>query len=190
MSLLSDLEEIKRAEKRKTKGLIKIKRNFYSEIMEEIENLKKREKELYENRNFKEALKLEGDITKIEKSFEELINLRIKKIFLSTIWEKKEMKDLTPEEIILYNDLKNAIDLFIGRIYGHEEPILKKEKNKEEKKTEEEKEEVILVRVIAPHAMFALPNRDVSLRKEDVLHLPKKIYNILSKKGIVEEIKL
>ncbi len=185
MSLLSELEKIKRAEKRKTNGLNKVKRNFYKEVIEEVGVLKKREKELLEKGDYKEALKLEEDIIKIERAFEELVNLRIKKIFLTTIWERKEIKDMTPEEIILYNDLKNAVDLFIGRIHGQEEVPL--EEKKEEKK---EEEEFVLVRVIAPHAMFALPNKDVTLRKEDVLHLPKRVYKILSKKGIVEEIKI
>ena len=186
VSLLSEIEEKKRRERNKMDELVEIKKNYLKNVIEKIEDMKVKRRELIKNNKTEEALKLQENITKIEKSLEEWINWRIRKIFLTAIWDKRKIKNLTPDESILYDDIMNAISLFMDRIHGREEVIEPKKIAVEEKKEEKS----ILVRVVSPHAMFALPDRNISLKKEDVLYLPEKIFKILSKKGIVEELKI
>lgn len=50
-------------------------------------------------------------------------------------------------------------------------------------------EEFVLVRVLKS-TKIALPDKDLTLRKEDVLHLPRKIARILVRAGRVEYINI
>ena len=139
------------------------------------------------------------NIKKIQNSLENIVSLRVRKILLFSIWkEEREVKNLTPEEKILYLEVKNAVERHKSRVLGLEEMEEEKipEEVGEEKREahekvkeiqEERKEEYVLVRVKMPFRI-ALPEGNLELRKEDVLHLPVKIFKILRKKDIVEEI--
>ncbi len=193
MGLLNELEEIKRKEKERKKELQKLKRNFYEDVIKKIDSLRVEARIYVEKMDIERAGKIMDEIKKIEKSLDEIIALRVRKILLFTIWkDERDVKNLTKEEELLYREVKEAIERHKNMIYGREE-IQQVERNIE-KKVEEEKEEKIeeyvLARVKAPSLKIALPDRNLILRKEDVLHLPKKIYEILLKSDYVEEIKL
>ncbi len=193
MGLLNELEEIKRKEKERKKELQKLKRNFYEDVIKKIDSLRVEARIYVEKMDIERAGRIMDEIKKIEKSLDEIIALRVRKILLFTIWkDERDVKNLTKEEELLYREVKEAIERHKNMIYGREE-IQQVERNIE-KKVEEEKEEKIeeyvLARVKAPSLKIALPNRNLILRKEDVLHLPKKIYEILLKSDYVEEIKL
>ncbi len=193
MGLLNELEEIKRREKERKKELQKLKRNFYEDVIKKIDSFRVEARIYVEKMDIERAGRIMDEIKKIEKSLDEIIALRVRKILLFTIWkDERDVKNLTKEEELLYREVKEAIERHKNMIYGREEiqQVERKiDKNVEEEK-EEKIEEYVLARVKAPSLKIALPDRNLILRKEDVLHLPKKIYEILLKSDYVEEIKL
>ncbi len=193
MGLLNELEEIKRKEKERKKELQKLKRNFYEDVIKKIDSLRVEARIYVEKMDIEKAGRIMDEIKKIEKSLDEIIALRVRKILLFTIWkDERDVKNLTKEEELLYREVKEAIERHKNMIYGREE-IQQVERNIEKKVEggkEEKIEEYVLARVKAPSLKIALPDRNLILRKEDVLHLPKKIYEILLKSDYVEEIKL
>jgi len=189
VGLLNELEEIKRNEKEKKKELQKLKRNFYAEIIKKTEDMRMEARIYMEKMDIDKAGKIMDEIKKIEKSLEELIHLRMRKILLFTVWKsERDVKNLTKEEEIFYHEVKEAIERLKTNIYRRGEGSTLEKKLVEEKKKEEIKEEYVLVRVKIPYMKIALPEKDLILRKEDVLHIPKKVYQILLKKDAVEEI--
>ena len=193
MGLLNELEEIKRREKERKKELQKLKRNFYEDVIKKIDSFRVEARIYVEKMDIERAGRIMDEIKKIEKSLDEIIALRVRKILLFTIWkDERDVKNLTKEEELLYREVKEAIERHKNMIYGREE-IQQVERNIEKKVEggkEEKIEEYVLARVKAPSLKIALPDRNLILRKEDVLHLPKKIYEILLKSDYVEEIKL
>lgn len=193
MGLLNELEEIKRREKERKKELQKLKRNFYEDVIKKIDSFRVEARIYVEKMDIERAGRIMDEIKKIEKSLDEIIALRVRKILLFTIWkDERDVKNLTKEEELLYREVKEAIERHKNMIYGREE-IQQVERNIEKKVEggkEEKIEEYVLARVKAPSLKIALPDRNLILRKEDVLHMPKKIYEILLKSDYVEEIKL
>ncbi|EDY34519.1 hypothetical protein ABOONEI_44 [Aciduliprofundum boonei T469] len=193
MGLLNELEEIKRKEKERKKELQKLKRNFYEDVIKKIDSFRVEARIYVEKMDIERAGRIMDEIKKIEKSLDEIIALRVRKILLFTIWkDERDVKNLTKEEELLYREVKEAIERHKNMIYGREE-IQQVERNIEKKVEggkEEKIEEYVLARVKAPSLKIALPDRNLILRKEDVLHMPKKIYEILLKSDYVEEIKL
>ncbi len=193
MGLLNELEEIKRKEKEKKKELQKLKKDFYEDVTKKIDSLRVEARIYVEKMDIEKAGKIMDEIKKIEKSLDEIIALRVRKILLFTIWkDERDVKNLTKEEELLYREVKDAIERHKNMIYGREEiqQVESKIEEEVEEKKEEKVEEYVLVRVKVPSLKIALPNRDLILRKEDVLHMPKRIYEILLKSDYVEEIKL
>ncbi|ADD07835.1 hypothetical protein [Candidatus Aciduliprofundum boonei] len=193
MGLLNELEEIKRKEKERKKELQKLKRNFYEDVIKKIDSFRVEARIYVEKMDIERAGRIMDEIKKIEKSLDEIIALRVRKILLFTIWkDERDVKNLTKEEELLYREVKEAIERHKNMIYGREE--IQQVERKIDKNVEEEKgekiEEYVLARVKAPSLKIALPDRNLILRKEDVLHMPKKIYEILLKSDYVEEIKL
>lgn len=191
MGLLNELEEIKRQERASKKDLQKLKKNFYEDTVSRIEELRMNARVYMEKMDLEKAGRIMGEIKKIEKALDEIIALRTRKILLSTLWKnEREIKNLTKEEEVLYREVKDAIERHKNAIYRREIIPLQEKKEKERKIEELDKEEYVLARVKLPYMKIALPDRDLILKKEDVLHLPKKIFNILLKNDAVEEIKL
>ncbi len=196
MGLLNELEEIKRREKEKKKELEKLRPNFYPDAVKKIEEMKAQARVLVEKMDIREAGRLMDSIKKIENSLENIISLRVRKILLFSIWkDEREVKNLTPEEKILYLEVKNAVERHRSRIFQREEnfeeevKVEAKPKRPPEQKKKDDSENYVLARVKVPFRI-ALPDGELELRKEDVLHLPEKIFSILSKKDIVEEVRL
>ena len=195
MDLLNELEEIKRREMSKKKELEKLKSNFYSDVIKKIEELHSQARMLVEKMDIEGAGRLMNKIKRIQNSFETIISLRIRKILLFSIWkEEREIKNLTPEEKLLYLEVKDAVERHKNRVMGREEELPVKEKParvppKKEEKAEKKEERYVLARVKIPFTV-ALPEGELELRKEDVLHIPEKIFRILGKKDIVEEVRL
>jgi DNA replication factor GINS len=190
VGLLNELEEIKRNEKEKKKELQKLRKNFYADMIKKIEDLRMEARIYVEKMDIEKASKIMDDIKKIENSLDELISLRMRKILIFTVWKsEREVKNLTKEEELFYHEVREAIERLRSNIYRRDEGSALEKKLVEEKKKEEGAvEEYVLVRVKIPYMKIALPEKDLVLKKEDVLHLPKKIYKILLKKDAVEEI--
>ncbi|NPA74507.1 MAG: hypothetical protein GXO25_00275 [Euryarchaeota archaeon] len=213
--LILELEAKKTEEKKNRKELVPLERGFYRSIAEAISNMRKEIMELYEKKQFLEAMRLTQEVEKIERSVQELLQFRLRKILIFAVWERKEIKNMTPEEIQLYTDIRSYISMFENRVFGREDAGVappgtaehvtepEKEINSESVKAEEDKpktvesenepvkdmhnENVVLVRVKSPVGRFALPGDVVlNLRKEDVLYLPEKVYRILARMDKVE----
>ncbi len=207
VSLLMELEEIKRKEREKRKELEKLPPRFYPETIKKIEEMHAEARSSVEKMDIEKASRIMEIINKCRKSLDDIISLRLRKILIFSIWKgEREIKNLTPEEKILYMEIKSAIERHHNRIFQTEDmeretretmkPIEKKRETgeKEKVKMKEAPEKIpgkrmTLVRVKMPFHV-ALPEGDLDLRKEDVLHLPAKIAKILARKGIVEEIKI
>ena len=205
-NLLRKIEEKKIVEKKNRSELAAIERSFYQEVMNEIEEMQIEMITLSKKERMNEAMRLNLELDKIRKSLDELIHLRIRKILMFSTWEDGEIKNMTNEEMILYSDLKNAVIAF-------ENTVLRKTEKSEDSGAEmyssssiqqpsEIKNEDIMIekskgerkifaRVIAPTGRIALPgDRVLNLKKEDILYLPEKIFNILVKRDKVEEIRI
>ena len=182
MDILEILEDKNRAEKKNKVSLTKLERNFYRKISEEISRLESEKKILFEKGDVDSLYQKMEEIKRVKKALRDLINIRLRKIILAAFWENKRLKNMTVEEEAIYAEIRNIIDNFIREVFE-----VKKEEKAAEKKEREER--YILVRVLSPSFRIALPDRNLELKKEDVLHVPEKVYEILSKNGIVEKIK-
>ncbi len=194
MSLLHRLEEIKREEKANKKELQKLERNFYRKVYEEIEEMRVEAKVLMERGDLDKAGKIMNDVKKIEKSFNQIITDRLRKILLFTIRsDTRSVKNLTPEEEVFYYEVKASVDRFKATVLERAEvvepPKPPKKEVVEEVKEEKTEEEYVLVRALSTFS-FAYVDRNYSVRKEDVLHIPRRAFRILSKNNSMEEIKL
>ncbi len=202
-----ELEEIKRREREKRKELEKLPSKFYPETIKKIEEMHAEARASVEKMDIERVSRIMETINKCRKSLDDIISLRVRKILIFSIWKgEREIKNLTPEEKILYMEIKSAVEKHRNRIFQTEnmeretrETIKPAEKGreageKEKVKMEEAPEKIpekrmTLVRVKMPFHV-ALPEGNLDLRKEDVLHIPVKIAKILARKGIVEEIKI
>ncbi len=218
------LEELKRAEKRSKKEFVKLESSFYKETLDKFEELQIRLKEAVESNDIELAAKLNEELTKAKKSYDNFVDIRLKKLLAAVISPTISVKNLTKEEAQLYRDVKELVNSFIETVVrgkpGQEsvvvrEEIVIKEDTVEEPKTMEStseefsneeiaenveisnernedvaEERYVLARVIARGVKIALPSGKVlELRKEDVLHLPEKIYRILLKREKVVDIR-
>ncbi len=203
--LLVEIEKIKSAERADNTDLTPLERGFYSWVSEEIADMRLKTYELSDAKKIKEAMKLSMEIEKIEKALHLIIQLRLRKILMFAVWEKREIKNMTPEELRLYNEIRDAITRFENQIMGREEPVAEEHKEREkveleltppEENAPEEESSIptdfsVLVRVKDHVGRFALPgNITMHLRKEDVLYIPEVVYRILLKSDKVEELRI
>ncbi len=170
--------------------------------MDELEEMQIEAKNYFEKGDYEKGAKLNEDIMKARSSLEEIMDIRIRKILMAAVSETIQVKNVTHEELAFYNDIKDMVDNFKNNIMRKEvkeqppEIVVEvqheeKKEEKEEKREEKTEENYVLARVIANGVKIAMPDgRDLNLRKEDVLHLPEKIYRVLLKRDKVEEIKI
>ncbi len=197
MSLLSDLETIRRKETEKKTTLSEIKPRFYPETLKRIQEMEALAQSFIEKGDLDKFYKLRHDIDKIRNAYETIFRLRIKKIFEAVVW-KREIKNMTREEEYIYEQVKEVFEYHYKKIVlGEEVEALKlpsspdterKVVPKTEQHEPQKQEEYVLVRYIGPNMSVAMPSGDVFLKKEDVLHMPKKYFEIFSKKGMVEKL--
>ena len=180
------LEEKRNVEMKTKNKLGKLEKDFYKNVVEEIKRLENERKIFLQRGDPDGVARLTYEINRAKRFLAELITERVRKILRSTTWSKK-LSNMTPEEEAFYEQIKASVDLFIGTL---REGVVEKKEVVEEKKEIKEEEKYVLVRVTVPMFKLALPDRDLILHKEDVLHLPEKFFRILAGKGIVQEIKL
>ncbi len=204
-SLANFIEELKRAEKRSKNSFVKLDSNFYKEVINELEELQVRAKQYFDEGNLERVGEITDELNRAKKAFEDLVDLRIRKLLKGVISPTVKTKNLTKEEMQLYTDIKSLISEFRDSvIHGappHKSEVIVEEPAVVERAPEEadesttkkdiKEERYVLVRVLAPKVRVVLPSGKIlALRKEDVLHIPEKIYNILIKRDKVEKINL
>ena len=178
------LEEKRNVEIKSKNALGKLERDFYKKVVEEIQGMENERKILLNREDLDGVTQMTHEINRAKRFLTELITERVRKILKSTTWSKK-LSNMSPEEEAFYEQIKASVDLFINS-------LLEVGEEGEEEVSEEVKEEekYVLARVMVPIFKLALPDKDLVLHKEDVLHLPEKFFRVLAGKGIVQEIKL
>ena len=177
-------------------SLTKIEKNFYSSISEYLENLNDRLEK--ESSNQKKML-LKDEIKNTNKIITSIYEKREKKIVLATISKARggnpNLRNLVDLEKDMFESILKSMIQSRKQILDNE---LKKntriEKNVESKK-EDEKKEIQenfkpIVRVVKDMPKFiGTDTNEYNLKKSDVLSLPDDMKNMLSKRGVIKEIK-
>jgi len=177
-------------------SLTKIEKKFYSNISEYLENLNDRLEK--ESSNQKKML-LKDEIKNTNKIITSIYEKREKKIVLATISKARggnpNLRNLVDLEKDMFESILKSMIQSRKQILDNE---LKKhtriEKNVESKK-EDEKKEIQenfkpIVRVVKDMPKFiGTDTNEYNLKKSDVLSLPDDMKNMLSKRGVIKEIK-
>ena len=172
--------------------LTKIDRNFYQKFLEYLKNLQR----IAEKEDDANKLKLfDDEIQNTKKIAFNIYELREKKIIQAALSKvrggKPDLKNLLEIEKRLYDSLVKQI--IVSREEILEQKLEKKtdvksapETGKKEKKSKTN----AIVRVTQDTPEFVGTNmKTYSLRKDDVLTLPKEMSEPLLKRGVVEQIK-
>jgi len=177
-------------------SLTKIEKEFYSNISEYLENLNDRLEK--ESSNQKKML-LKDEIKNTNKIITSIYEKREKKIVLATISKARggnpNLRNLVDLEKDMFESiLKSMIQSRKQILYNELKKNTRIEKNVESKK-EDEKKEIQenfkpIVRVVKDMPKFiGTDTNEYNLKKSDVLSLPDDMKNMLSKRGVIKEIK-
>jgi len=175
-------------------GVTKIDTNFYREVATYVKNLE----HSIENEKNPQKLKLFSDeISNTKKIISNIYELREKKIVhtaLSTVRSgTPDLKNLLEVEKKLFDALVEQITLSRKEIFEeHVESTLKNQQPSQTVKSMPAREPNTnpVVRVIEDTPSFVgTDEKTYSLRKEDVLSLPRDMSDLLLKKGVVKQVK-
>lgn len=173
--------------------LTKIDRNFYQKFSEYLKNLQR----IAEKEENSQKIKLfDDEIQNTKKIAFNIYELREKKIIQAALSKvrggKPDLKNLLEIEKRLYDSLVKQI--IVSREEILEQKLEKKTDVKLSPETGEKKKKIpntnAIVRVTQDTPEFVGTNmKTYSLRKDDVLTLPKEMSEPLLKRGVVEQIK-
>jgi len=213
-----DLERLREihSEEMNSEKLKLIEPNFYEEVAEYISRLRKKIEELREYDVERDIL--EDEIRSARRVVEDIFKLRLRKIIRSANFKANgldtELEGLTREEEELYNELVNAItkarrrvlSCLSGKVEEVEEEkkiysMEEKDRREEELKTSgneasEELEDTegkgyILVKVVKEIPPFVgIDGRSYSLKREDVVTLPREHAELLLQRNVITLIKM
>ena len=179
--------------------LSKIPPDFYEEVIDFIIDLEERlEKEAS---NQKKSI-LEDEIENIKKITDNIYEQREKKIVLSAI---SRVRGGNPDTSNMISSEKKLFDSLVNFLLRNREetfkktgetqtvekketePELKKEEQAEETGNKDNNNPVVKVNETLPEFM-GTDEKKYHLRRDDVLSLPKDMRDILSQRGVVEEL--
>ncbi len=155
----------------------------------------------------KEKLGKDKEVGNARFVFKDIINRRERKIMSAALEYARsgvEVENLNKREKTLFKELAKVLKKYRkGTLKPKEKPAKKKKPEKEEKpgKAKEKgkkqmkkpaktvKKDMMLVKVKEDLPDFVGPNLNIySLRKKEIANLPRKIGNLLVKKGMAEEL--
>ena len=189
------LRRIQEMEK-KSPSLTRITPNFYNDLSNYLENL--------DDRLGKESLPQKKMFLKVEikdtnKIVTSIYEMREKKILLATISKARggnpNLKNLVDAEKDLFESTLNLMtqmrkQVLEKRSKGRTETKKVVEPKKEDKKNEEQENSKPVVRVTKGIPKFiGTDMKEYNLRAGDVISLPADMRDMLSKRGVVKEIK-
>ncbi|MHC1585352.1 MAG: DNA replication complex subunit Gins51 [Candidatus Syntropharchaeia archaeon] len=189
-----DFEELRRIfdNEKKSSELQIIPKDFYNQVKEYIQELKKEE----DKSDKKRKRFIRDEIKNAEMKVKNIFSRRIGKILLFASSSKKMPEGLIPEEEKIYNRIVECIEdcrkkvllpIFECGERGDEKVDIKKE-NIEQKKHMEGK---TVVRVICDIPTFmGIDGRSYTLKKEDVVVLPDANAEVLCKRNAAIEVKI
>jgi DNA replication initiation complex subunit (GINS family) len=173
--------------------LTKIDRNFYQKFSEYLKNLQR----IAEKEENSQKIKLfDDEIQNTKKIAFNIYELREKKIIQAALSKvrggKTDLKNLLDIEKKLFDSLVEQI--IVSRKDILEQKLEKRTKPKLSPETGEKKKKIpntnAIVRVTQDTPEFVGTNmKTYSLRKDDVLTLPKEMSEPLLKRGVIEQIK-
>ncbi|HIH00736.1 TPA: DNA replication complex GINS family protein [Thermoplasmata archaeon] len=189
--------------------LIKVDASLYEKMNRYIRSLRKEsERELAINPSSQASMMINDQLKKASEKAKRVYELRQRKISLLALrkvaGDNPETSNLTPDELVLYSSLISVLGAHrdnhadfdgTGPRFSNprdivnlpDAPTEKKPKVEEETSEAEPKsEELVLVRVLEDVPTFAGVDRDYTLKKEDVVSLPKKIAEALASHGKIK----
>ena len=191
------LREIQEMEK-KSPILTDLTQNFYSDLSKFLKSLNSR---LENEKSPQKTSLLKDEIQNISKIALNIYELREKKLLLAAVSKVRggnpDLKNLTDEEINLFNtvltSMRNTrIKILKNKEKNNEKTInnLDEEKPEENEEIEEKKENnnpIARVTQNIPEFIGTDKNK-YTLRKDDVLSIPKDMNEMLLKRGAIEKI--
>ncbi len=189
--------------------LTKVEPSLYDKMNQYLRNLRKEsEREITVNPSSQASMMVNDQLKKATEKVKRVYELRQRKIALLSLrrvaGDNPETGNLTPDELVLYSSLisvlgahqdNNADFENTGPRFSDPKDIItlpdapeSKASVKEEETSELEdvKEDLVLVRVLEDVPTFAGLDRDYTLRKEDVVSLPKNIADTLASHGKIK----
>ena len=193
----------------RTPQLTKVDQALYQKINQYIRSLRKEcEKEMAVNPSSQASMMLNDQLKKATDKAKRAYELRQRKIALLALrkvaGDNPETGSLTPDELVLLSSLISVLGAhkdnnadFEGcgpsfsdprEIVQLSEPATKREEEGPpgEAQAAEPPEELVLVRVLEDVPTFAGVDRDYTLKREDVLSLPRKIADTLVSHGKIK----
>ena len=189
--------------------LVKVDASLYEKMNRYIRSLRKEsERELAINPSSQASMMINDQLKKANEKAKRVYELRQRKISLLALrkvaGDNPETSNLTPDELVLYSSLISVLGAHrdnhadfdgTGPRFSNPRDIVDLPDEPTEKKPEAEEvaseaepksEELVLVRVLEDVPTFAGVDRDYTLKKEDVVSLPKKIAGALASHGKIK----
>jgi DNA replication initiation complex subunit (GINS family) len=189
--------------------LVKVETSMYDKMNRYIRNLRKEsERELAINPSSQASMMINDQLKKATEKAKRVYELRQRKISLLALrkvaGDNPETSNLTPDELVLYSSLISVLGAHrdnhadfdgTGPRFSNpkdivdlpDEPPAKTPKSEAESPGQQPpSEELVLVRVLEDVPTFAGVDRDYTLKKEDVVSLPKKIAEALASHGKIK----
>ena len=178
-----DLRRIQRLEKASSK-LLEIHEDFYNDLKDYKQTLDTTKDDL-------ESLKFVGNFEKIAKDVYERREQKIVRRALGSVRsDSSDEENLVGFENQMYNELVETLRKYRDKFFDStgivEEKVFeeKEEEKLEEKKKDEKTEELLMIHVSKDIPQFITSEGKFGpFKKEEEVSLPKKICNILEKKG-------
>jgi DNA replication initiation complex subunit (GINS family) len=191
------LRKIQEMEK-KSPLLTDLTQNFYNDLSEFLKSLEIR---LENEKSPQKTTLLKDEIQNISKIALNIYELREKKILLAAVSKVRggnpDLKNLTDYEKNLFNDVLTSMRNTRGKILNDKEKNNEKAINNSDEEKPEEKEEIEekkennnpIARVTQNIPEFIGTDKNkYTLRKDDVISLPKDMSEMLLKRGAIEKI--
>jgi len=193
----------------KSPQLTKVESSLYDKMNHYIRSLRKEsERELAVNPSSQASMMINDQLKKATEKVKRVYELRQRKIALLSLrrvaGDNPETSNLTPDELVLYSSLisvlgahqdSNADFENIGPRFSEPKDIVNlpdapssKASTEEDGASEGEnaKDDLVLVRVLEDVPTFAGVDRDYTLKKEDLVSLPKNVADTLASHGKIK----
>lgn len=175
-----DIRVLHQAEREK-QNLTEIRSDFYEKARDYLQRLEKNleiEKDEYKRKLIADELKSAKQIIR------DIYKIREKKIVLAAL---SKIRGGKPDTKFFLESERKLFDEIVECLKKYRDIVLEGKEAKEEKKEKKEEGFVALIKSDIPR--FVGPDmKKYSLRKNDIVCLPKSIFEILEKRGVAERV--
>ena len=193
----------------KSPQLTKVESSLYDKMNHYIRSLRKEsERELAVNPSSQASMMINDQLKKATEKVKRGYELRQRKIALLSLrrvaGDNPGTSNLTPDELVLYSSLTSVLGAHqdgnadfenTGPRFSEPKDIVNlpdapprkgSAKEDEASETEDAREDLVLVRVLEDVPTFAGVDRDYTLKKEDLVSLPKNVADTLASHGKIK----